>query len=170
MTKPRAFPEIDGQLLSAINVVEPSFDGVCHYRPCTIELAAGDRVERVLCVRADEYRQAWGPGGHGRGIDPTNIRGVTESKLRLPARFANRLYEVGESGMGYVIYTIVLCDGRKLPRCTGNVVDFPALPRDISSEDIQDVVPGVGHPEWRNREPTARESSATHGWFVYEAP
>jgi hypothetical protein len=36
-----------------------------------------------------------------------NVAEVRDSPRRLPARFANELYQHGESGMGYTIFTVV---------------------------------------------------------------
>jgi hypothetical protein len=85
---------------------------------------------------------------------------------RLPADLANKLYARGESGMGYMVFTIVLRDGRRLPRVTGNLVDFPALPDGVTTSDIADVVP-EGSDAFKDRHPRADEGAAPSVWCLY---
>jgi hypothetical protein len=37
-----------------------------------------------------------------------DVTQIADSPVRLPAELANQLYAAGESGMGYVVFTVVL--------------------------------------------------------------
>jgi hypothetical protein len=68
--------------------------------------------------------------------------------LRLPAKLANKLHMAGESGMGYLLFTLSLKSGEKLVYVTGNYLfDFLDLPDGVTSNDIADVVPHEGREQ-----------------------
>jgi hypothetical protein len=67
----------------------------------------------------------------------------------LPGRFANKLYESGESGMGYTIFRVALADGSGQAYGIGNAVDFIRYPDAKGQSDVVDVLPHEG----RNAEP-----------------
>ena len=77
--------------------------------------------------------------------------GSRKSPHRLPPAIADRLYVEGESGMGYTIFTLIMRDGSRLPRVTGNWVDFPALPNGVTTADVVDVLPHAGREHYRDR-------------------
>jgi len=94
---------------------------------------------------------------------------IDESPLRLPARFANTVYAAGESDMGYVIFIVVLADGRRLPFVTGNRIDFPALPEGVGSADVVDAIPREGGSIFKYRPPRPDESSVDYHWCLFTA-
>lgn len=51
--------------------------------------------------------------------------------------------------MGYVIFTVVLRDGRTIAFLTGNAVDFPDRPRDADPSDAVAVQPHVGREHFQ---------------------
>lgn len=74
----------------------------------------------------------------------TDVIKIEESPARLPAKLATKMYQAGESGMGYCVYTLVLDDGEELPYVMGNAIDFPNLPPDVSPSMIVDLLPHQG--------------------------
>ena len=107
------------------------------------------------------------------GIQPEHelaieaVAAVGESLYRLPAALADKLYESGETGMGYYVFTVVLRDGRRLPYTTGGSVDFPSLPTGVTTADIVDVEPNVGDGRFHDRVPLPEESPHTVTWCLY---
>jgi len=148
-----------------------STDGICEYRPCQVTLISGDIVDRVVIVEADSYLTAWGvwPADDAgkRSVAIQDVTQIADSPVRLPAELANQLYAAGESGMGYVIFTVVLRDGRRLPFVAGNLVDFPALPSGVGTADIVDVLAHQGPEEFRGRGPYRHEQSAPYQWCLF---
>src|SRR5215218_6564247 len=91
----------------------------------------------VYVVDAERYIPAWGIWPEDDpakdSVPVSDVQGIEESPYRLPAELANKLYDAGESGMGYAAFTLVLRDGRRLPYVTGNAVNFPALPAGVTT-------------------------------------
>ncbi len=78
-----------------------------------------------------------------------DVASLAESPSRLPARFANELYLAGESGMGYMVFTVVF--KRRLgvfpsrrDFVTGNAVDFIDYPKWRRPDEVIAVLPHVG--------------------------
>jgi hypothetical protein len=105
----------------------------------------------LTCV----YVVAEGPYIRNWGIYPQQDRGksyisigdvaaLAESPIRLPAQFANRLYDAGESGMGYTIFTVIFADGSRQAYGTGGAVDFIRYPEGKGPGDVVDVLPHEG--------------------------
>jgi hypothetical protein len=162
------YPALTKELAQQLADVEPSRDQSREYRPCRVTLRDGRVLDRVYIGDATQFR-------NGRG-DPRletvpleEVVRIEESPVRLPARFANKLYAAGESGMGYVVFTVVLADGRRLPFVTGNRVDFPALPEGVGSADVVDAIPHEGDPGFKYRPPRPDESSADYYWCLFAA-
>lgn len=59
-------------------------------------------------------------------ISVADVDALAESPMRLPARFANKVYTSGESGMGYTIFTVVFADGSRQAYGCGNALIFSA--------------------------------------------
>jgi len=151
--------------------VEASTDGVCEYRPCRVTLRGGETLDRVYVVEREGYLRAWGvlpeddPGKEA--VSPSDVVAVEPSEVRLPAPLATKLYAAGESGMGYVIFTVVLADGRRVPCVTGNAVDFPAYPDGVTVADVVDVVAHEGRERLGAR--GASSARVRYAWCVYHA-
>jgi hypothetical protein len=111
-----------------------------HY-PCTMVLKDGSRLDRVICV--EDHRgfttDEW--------IHPDDVDSIQESPLRMPADLATKLYEAGESGMGYEIFKLITKSAGTFVFVTGNIVDFPDLPEGVTTSDIVDVLPHAGREE-----------------------
>lgn len=144
------------------------------YRPCQVVLRTGEVVDRVYVSDARSYMNrfgSWPWEGRESHIPVTEIAEIRPSPTRIPARFANKMYHAGESGMGYCVFTLVLRDGRRLPFVTtGNAVDFLNLPRGVSPAHIVDLLPHVGRDElhsegrWTN---DPHQQSAEFRWSLY---
>jgi hypothetical protein len=117
-------------------------------------------------VEAQPYINVWGvwpeddPGKSSVNI--LEVVALTESPFRLPLRFAEVLYRAGESGMGYIVFTMVFSDGTKASSAGGNAVDFVALPPGKTPADIVEVLPHVG----RDSGPMTRPK---YSWCLYGA-
>lgn len=118
--------------------IEPSTDGRLSYHPCRAVLKSGETIDRLLCTRDTRGFHA------GVWIHPDDVESVEASPSRLPARFANQLYSAGESGMGYILWTAELVDGREIVFICGWIVDFPDYPEGVTGTDIVRVRPHVG--------------------------
>jgi hypothetical protein len=128
----------------------------------------------VYLVDAERYIRAWGVWPEDdeakQSVAMEEVIALEESRYRLPAELANKLYAAGESGMGYTVFTVVLLDGRRLPYVTGNAVDFPLLPAGVTSEHIADVLPHEGRDVFRHRTPRPEESTAEYAWCLFGRP
>jgi hypothetical protein len=97
---------------------------------------------------AEIYFKHWGlPPEKARGKSFVHIQDVArieDSPSRLPPDIADKIYQAGESGMGYYRFTLIFSDGAKQEYGTGDLVDFVPFPADKSRSDIIDVVPGYG--------------------------
>ncbi len=127
------------ELTKKIRAVEPSKGCGQLIYPCAIVLRDGRRIERVACIEEPHglYNKEW--------IPLEEIDQVEESPFRLPASYANQVYEAGEAGMGYCLFTVKLADGKDFVCITGSaLVDFPGLPPGITSKEIVGVLPNVG--------------------------
>lgn len=162
----RRYPKLPATLRAELLAVAPSVDGTLLYRPCRLVLSTGAVVERAYVQEAAAYHRHWGVWPEEdrakQSVPLADVAAIEPSPHRLPADIATRLYEAGESGMGYCVFTLVLRDGRPLGRVTGNAVDFVALPADVRPSDIIDVQPGVGP-----RDGTGLRT-AQYAWCLYE--
>ncbi|MDC7675824.1 hypothetical protein [Asticcacaulis machinosus] len=108
----------------------------------------GTELPRVYICEATSWYKYWGvwpeDDAGKKSIDLNLIAGIAASPQRLPASFANKLYDAGESGMGYTIFTVVFADGLEVAYGTGNAVDFIRYPHGKTAHDIRDVLPHMG--------------------------
>lgn len=156
-------PELAGQL----DRVPKSSDGYCDYAPCRLTLRSGEALDRVYVVEAECFRKMW---GHTQAtVLAADVTRIEESPVRLPARWANKLYAAGESGMGYTLFTVDLRDGSTIPFVVGNAVDFPNWPPGVTPEDVVAVHPHAGREIFRHRAPGPYERSADYQWCAYDA-
>lgn len=151
-------------VLGQIRAIRPSHDGATCYRPAQVTLESGETYDRVYCVPSSDLDKRWSDHRLDGAIGFEEVARVRESPYRLPAQLADRLYAEGESGMGYTIFTLVMKDGMRVPRVTGNYVDFPALPEGSSAADIHDVLPHEGRDCYRDR---PAERTPPFRWLFY---
>ena len=113
-----------------------------------IRLRDGRHLDRVYVMSERPYFKTWGiypsddPGKAEVPIE--DVIEIIESPTRLPPKFADQLYKVGESGMGYTIFTVVFSDGSRMACLTGNAVDFIKYPDGKMPSDVTSVLPHVG--------------------------
>jgi hypothetical protein len=128
--------------------VEPTHDGDLMYFPCSVTLTSGDVLDTVYFMPERPAMKMWEPylqtDGAKRLIRVENVAEVRDSSRRIPASFANELYQHGESGMGYTIFTVVFSDGVRQACVTGNGVDFIQYPPGKGPLDVTAVIPHEG--------------------------
>lgn len=147
---PFKIEKLPDRLQEVLKTVPSSHDGDMTYWPCAVRLKDGRVLSCVYLASDRAYGRHWKLyPDRERLISVTDIDSLFESPQRLPARLANKLYEYGESGMGYVIFTVVFADGSRQAYLTGNAVDFIHYPEDKQTSDVVDVLPHEG----RNRHP-----------------
>ena len=106
------------------------------------------------------------------GVDPEDDRGkesvaiaqiieIRESPWRLPIALANELYGAGESGMGYLLFTVEFSNGFVQPYVTGNAVDFIVPPPGLRVADARKVQPHEGR--YSNPQP-----APDYFWCLYQ--
>ena len=121
------------------------------YFPCMVLLASGEQHDCVYIAEASSYIRIWGvwpDEDNGKSaIRIEDVAQIQPSPSRLPAKFAREMYAVGESGMGYCIFTLHFADGTCQPYCTGNLVDFPQMPVGKSVNDVVALRPNQGRGE-----------------------
>jgi hypothetical protein len=141
-------PKLPERLKHNLNALTPSRDRDLTYWPCAARLKTGTVLSCVYVVAERPYLKYWGvypeqdPGKSCVSI--ADVDALEESPCRLPARFANKLYKSGESGMGYVIFTVVFTNGHHKAYMTGNAVDFIHYPEGLGATDVIDVLPHTG--------------------------
>jgi hypothetical protein len=112
--------------------------GVPTYYPCAVRLKTGRTIERVYLCEAEEYIRYWGFWPKDE-INLLDIVSLEESRFRLPARFANAIYEAGETGMGYFAFRVNFHDETNISYLTGSAVDFIDFPAGKGSADVAGI-------------------------------
>ena len=149
----KLYPSLASRLKKQLSSVA-SADGISS--PCSIVTHSGRMVDRVYVAAANPWFAQWGvwpeddPGK--QSIDIRDVAAIKDSPLRLPVQFARKLYEAGESGMGYTVFTVAFSDGSHQAYVTGNAVDFVEYPVGQSPSTVVDVLPHIGRadPNQRN--------------------
>ncbi len=123
------------EFLRQLDAIEPGVWGT----PCAVFLLDGRALDPCLCWENPRFSDA------GNWINPDDVALLRESPSRMPARFARMLREAGESGMGYHIYTVELCDGKSFVHVSGNlVIDLLDLPAGFTQRHVVGVRPHEG--------------------------
>ena len=153
------YPSLPDRVREALDGIVPSGDNGLWYFPCRVTLRDGKILDAVYIEPEIPYLQWW-------GVYPEDDRGkrfvriedvvtVEDSPTRLPARFANQIYDHGESGMGGTTFTVVFSDGEQQAYVTGNAVDFIRYPNGKGPKDVTAVLPHEGRnaqkmgvPDW----------------------
>lgn len=145
--------------------VSPSKDRDTFYYPCSARMKDGTEFPYVYFVEAQSWLSDWAPlPNTGLGEHHLDVRDVAELREcpdRLPPAFANRLYEAGESGMGYAIFTLCFSDGSRAAYCSGNAVDFVIYPEGKSAADVIDIIPHEG------KEDPNLHQAPDHRWCIF---
>ena len=162
--KAESLGKISANLSEQLHQFSPSLDGQMEYYPCRVTLKSGEVLNNVYVTEVKKYLKVWGvlpdedPAKESVLIN--DVIKIEESPNRLPPKLATKLYESGESGMGYTIFTLVLNNGLQIPIVTGNAIDFVDLPNGFSTSDIKDVIPHEG----RNNNP---QPGPSYTWCLY---
>jgi hypothetical protein len=129
--------------------VEPSVAerGVRLY-PCSAQLKNGTVLSCLYLLGQADFLRLTGfqrpdDAGERLWISPEDLVSIQESPMRLPAKFANQLYEAGESGMGYKFFTVVFswwCRREYLQ----SRVDFIRYPPGTGPSKVKSVLPHTG--------------------------
>lgn len=145
MTYPDLSDQLREQLDSVPSIYAPDWQR--EMRPCSVTLKNGDMLPRVYFVEASElkYVAKWPT----KSDDPLlvtadEIAAIADSPVRTPARIANQLYEWGESGMGWTVFTLQFNDRSEQVYVVGQKYDFLQYPPGKSPADINEVFPGKG--------------------------
>lgn len=145
--------KLPAKLREDLSTITPSTSGDLTYWPCVARMKDGSVLDCVYVVPEGPYIRQWGiypqQDRGKRHISIADVETLTDSPTRLPAKFANRLYEAGESRMGCTIFTVVFADGSRHAYGTGNAIDFICYPEGKSQSDVVDVLPHEG----RNAKP-----------------
>jgi hypothetical protein len=157
---------LSANLVAQLELVPKSHDRSLEYAPCLVRLRSGEVLPRVYIVEASAFSALWGDDPKRNFLDVAEIASIEDSPFRLPRDLADVVYEAGESGMGYCIFTVQLRDGRTLPFVTGNAADFTDWPPDVDPRDAVAVEPHVG----RDNVGGANSGSAPFVWGLFEEP
>ncbi len=139
--------ELSAEVLRQLAEIEPSVDsfGLRLY-PCSAQLRDGAVLTCVYLIDVASFARIWGterpegvPGGVW-SVSPDQISSVVESPLRLPVRFANEIYQAGESGMGYFDFCLVFSRWCRRDYLVGNFVDFLEYPLWKRPRDVKRVI------------------------------
>jgi hypothetical protein len=138
-------PKLPEKLRDDLSAITPSVNEDLTYWPCAARMRDGSVL---VCVYLVPEGRHWGhypqQDGGKSYISVEDVDSLAESPRRLPARFANKLYKSGESGMGYTIFTVVFMDGFRQAYGCGNAVDFIRYPEGKTPDDVVDVLPHEG--------------------------
>jgi hypothetical protein len=141
-----AWPRVSGQPLAPdlrrdLEAIEPCLTLGKTIRPCSVHFRDGSILHRAYVMSEAEAR-GWELAARAVGLD--EAVSIVESPFRLPARVAQKLYDAGETGMGWHAFTLLLRDGTKLACTTGNLLDFLDLPPGVHPEDVRDAAAADG--------------------------
>jgi hypothetical protein len=99
--------------------------------------------------------------GAKRLIRVDEVAEVRDSPTRLPARFANELYQQGDLGLEYTIFTVVFSDETRQACVTGTGVDFIQYPPGKGPRNVTAVLPHEGR-----RDDSLVKAPPSH-WCIY---
>ncbi|WP_029913982.1 hypothetical protein [Caulobacter sp. UNC358MFTsu5.1] len=161
----RRFPPLPTALAKQLSTIKATDGGL--YRPCVATLRDGTVLNCVYFAEAQRWFRYWGVWpDEDRGktaLDIETVASVADSPSRLPAPFADALYEAGESGMGYTVFTVQFEDGTSVAVGTGNAVDFIVYPPGQSRDTVVKVLPHVGRGDPKIT------AAPPYSWCLYDA-
>ena len=163
-----AAPKLTPELAAQLERIPTSGNRYFRYAPCRVKLKSGGSQPRVYLAEEGSYLRQWGDDPSRPMLDLADVAAVEESPDRLPVHLAGEVYEAGESGMGYVIFTVRMRDGLAIPFLTGNAVDFLDWPPDMDPRDAVAVEPNVGREHLLLRHGGGRRG-ANYLWCLYGA-
>lgn len=147
LLRPR-YATLSALLREDLAKVEPSCDGQMTYYPCRVILDCGVALDAVYLAPELPYLRHWGmypEDDKGRlWISLEWVQELEASPFRLPATFASQLYQHGQSGVGYFIFTILFFDGTQQTCISGSALDFVQYPPGKGPSDVMGVLPYEG--------------------------
>jgi hypothetical protein len=159
------YPKLPLHLKRQLDAITPSVDGDLKYYPCLVRLNNGIETDRAYFVAEGPYIKKWvlypSQDRHKVEILSSEVASLVESPSRLPPPFANQLYQAGESGMGYTVFTVIFSDDFRQAYLTGNAVDFVDYPEGKTSQDVVAVIPHQGRDDARCRD------APNYSWCIY---
>ena len=94
-----------------------------------------------------------------------DVAKISASPNRLPPNIANKIYDKGESGMGYYLFRLCFRNGQSQCYVTGNAIDFalpPVASNGFTASDIVDVHGG------NCRNATDIKDGSEYVWCIYD--
>jgi hypothetical protein len=156
---------ISAMLFEKLNRITPSRDRDMLYYPCRVVIRDGRVFDRVYVQPREPYLTYWGilpfDDRHKGWIAISEVVDVDESPLRLPPHLAEKVYEKGETGMGFTIFRMDLRGGKSRAVATGNAVDFIPLREGEKGADVVRVHTGIGRVE-------DTELAPPYYWSIYD--
>lgn len=145
------------QLIKKLNCkIVPSVESkdspyAVQYYPCGVELKDSRKLDCVSFIDREGYYRHWGDSPKDRlFLDLGDVSDIFESVYRLSPELAQKLYDIGETGMGFFRFVVVMNDDKRFTYVTGNLVDFLEPPDGYQVSDIIDVLPGESTcKDWR---------------------
>jgi hypothetical protein len=156
---------IPAPLFAKLNRITPSRDRDMLYYPCRVVTRDGRVFDRVYVQPREPYLTYWGilpfDDRHKGWIAISEVVDLEESPLRLPPQLAERVYEKGETGMGYTSFRMDFRNGNHRAVTTGGTVDFIPLREGETGADVVRVHTGIGRLENTDLAPR-------YYWSIYE--
>ncbi len=144
----RQYPPLSKELKEKLLSIEPSKGHGLLYYPCEVMLKDSMKYENVLFTDSHSFGKVWkiwpSINVEGKEINVSDIVDLKESKSRLPAVFAHKLYQAGETRMGFIDFTVEFKDGTNQAYCSPGIIDFINYPSGKSNNDIMRVLPHKG--------------------------
>ena len=138
------YPDLPDFLRSQWEKIPPSHGAANNARPCMAVLDDNTVIDAVYVVSAEDFINTWGiwpkDDSAKREVHISRVRKFQKSPSRLPLKFAEKIYHVGESRMGGSDFTLVFSDKTTQAYVAGNAVDFLELPSGKSMADVIDVI------------------------------
>lgn len=147
----RKYNKLSNQLRDELTSIEPSRNKAIRYYPCLVITKDGIEKDKVYLVSAQQYIKFWGiwpeEDSNKKYVEILDVLHIKQSPSTLPVYITNKIYDAGESGMGYHIFTLVFSNGLKQVYQVGGVVNFVPMPEGEKIENIIDVIPHKGRED-----------------------
>lgn len=140
-------PQLTVTQQEQLSRIEPSISNGVRLYPCSVKLRDGKLLDCVYMIEAEDFRRRTHfehpEDFGGRSVNVEDVASILDSRQRLPARFANQLYDAGESGMGYWSFVVMFRWWRR-KRFTATSIDFINYPLGMGPSDVKGVQPQIG--------------------------
>jgi hypothetical protein len=142
-------PQLSPRLREEMALIEPSIaDRGDALYPCSLLLRNGTILESVYLTDSATFLRRTGlkhpaDDSDRQWISPNDVASIRESPKRLPAKYASEIYQAGESGMDYWVFTVVFSRWSRREYVTSSP-DFVDYPRGKGPSNVLAVIPHVG--------------------------